>query len=108
MPADASVVLILGPRKPFHPAEIAALKRYLDKNGRLLIALDPDAGQTLPELLGPLSLEVPPDVTLANERIYLRDDLPGVGPDQHRRPNFSSHVSVTTNSRVGAPGRRCC
>lgn len=100
VPADASVVLILGPSKPFLPEEIATLKRYIEKNGRLLIALDPDAGQTFPELLSELWLEYHP-TPLAHERFYYAmtrqlSDRTNIGAQ-----NFSSHVSVTTNSRGG-------
>ena len=103
VPADASLVLIIGPRQPFSEGEIQALLRYLDRNGRLLIALDPDAGQTMPELLGPLSLKYNP-VTLANDKMYMAltyqdSDRVNIGTS-----SFSSHVSVTTISRMGAAG----
>jgi hypothetical protein len=101
IPDDASVVLIIGPTREFEPAEIAALNRYLDKNGRLLIALDPEAGVTMPDLLGPLSLKYNP-VTVVNDRMYLPltyqdSDRANIGTS-----TFSSHVSVTTNTRNGA------
>jgi hypothetical protein len=101
VPADASLVAIVGPRQPFSDGEVKALLRYLDKNGRLLIALDPDGGQTLPELLGPLSLKYNP-VTLANDKMYMAltyqdSDRVNIGTS-----SFSSHVSVTTLSRMGS------
>jgi hypothetical protein len=100
IPADASLVLIVGPRRPFQAGELAALQRYLDKNGRLLIALDPDGGQAMPELLAPLSLKYTP-VTLADDRVYMplnhaKSDRANIGTG-----TFSSHVSVTTLSRYG-------
>jgi hypothetical protein len=101
IPEDASVLLILGPTKPFDPTELAAINRYLDRNGRLLLALDPEAGITMPELLAPLMLKYNP-VTLANDRMY----LPLTYQDSDRAnmgtSTFSSHVSVTTNTRNGA------
>jgi ABC-type uncharacterized transport system len=101
VPADASLVAIIGPRQPFSEGEIQALLRYIDKNGRLLVALDPDSGQSLPELLGPLSLKYNP-VTLANDKMYMAltyqdSDRVNIGTS-----SFSSHVSVTTLSRMGA------
>ncbi len=101
VPADASLVAIIGPRQPFSEGEIQALLRYIDKNGRLLVALDPDGGQSLPELLGPLSLKYNP-VTLANDKMYMAltyqdSDRVNIGTS-----SFSSHVSVTTLSRMGA------
>ena len=43
VPDDATIVIMLAPSVPLQPAEWAALERYLDKGGRLLIALDPKA-----------------------------------------------------------------
>lgn len=41
VPADASVVVVAGPRTDFLPAEIDALKAYLDKGGKVMLLLDP-------------------------------------------------------------------
>jgi len=41
VPADASVVIVAGPKIDFLPAEVEALKTFLGKNGKLLLALDP-------------------------------------------------------------------
>jgi len=53
VPDDASVVVVAGPRTDFFPPEVEALKKYLDKAGKLLLELDPpdkaDA-TTLPNL----------------------------------------------------------
>lgn len=43
LPSDATVVMVLGPQEPFAPEEVAALKRYVERGGALLLALDPDA-----------------------------------------------------------------
>jgi ABC-type uncharacterized transport system involved in gliding motility auxiliary subunit len=41
VPADASIVVIAGPRTDFLPGEIDALKRYLAKGGKVMFMLDP-------------------------------------------------------------------
>ncbi|MCX4246977.1 Gldg family protein [Paraliomyxa miuraensis] len=41
VPDDASLVLVLGPRKPFYQAEVDALSTYLDAGGSLLLAREP-------------------------------------------------------------------
>jgi ABC-type uncharacterized transport system involved in gliding motility auxiliary subunit len=41
VPDDASVVIVAGPKRDFIAAEIDALKKYLDKGGKLLLELDP-------------------------------------------------------------------
>ena len=49
VPDDASAVVIAGPRTDFFPAEMDALKKYLDKAGKLLIEIDPpDKADTPP------------------------------------------------------------
>ncbi|MBX3128576.1 MAG: Gldg family protein [Polyangiaceae bacterium] len=42
VPEDADVVMILGPSEPFAAEELGALRRYLDRGGKLLMALDPE------------------------------------------------------------------
>jgi ABC-type uncharacterized transport system involved in gliding motility auxiliary subunit len=41
VPDDASIVIVAGPKIDFFPAEIDALKKYLDKAGKLLLEIDP-------------------------------------------------------------------
>lgn len=46
VPKDAAVVLIAAPKKDLLPQEVAALRAYLDRGGRILLLLEPydDAG----------------------------------------------------------------
>ena len=41
VPDDASVVVVAGPRTDFFPPEVEALKKFLDKGGKLFLMLDP-------------------------------------------------------------------
>lgn len=51
VPDDAALVVIVGPQKPFLPQEIEALRRYLeDRNGRVLVFLDPRQEHGLDQL----------------------------------------------------------
>jgi hypothetical protein len=43
VPEDADVVLVLGPTTAFSNEELASLRRYADRGGKLILALDPDA-----------------------------------------------------------------
>ena len=102
VPSDASVVLIFGPGKPFLPEETATLRRYIDKNGRLLLALDPEPKVTFADLLTPLGLEYNPTPLAHESFIYplthqISDRL-NIGAQ-----NYSSHASVTSLSRARAP-----
>ena len=51
VPADADAVLVAGSKFPWPPAAVAALKAYLGKPGRLVLALDPGAPTGLETLL---------------------------------------------------------
>ncbi|HEV8316826.1 MAG TPA: Gldg family protein [Vicinamibacterales bacterium] len=42
VPADASVVVVAGPKSDLLPGEVDMLRRYLNKGGHLLVLLDPD------------------------------------------------------------------
>ena len=41
VPDDASVLIVAGPKNDFLPGEVDAVKKYLDKSGKLLLMLDP-------------------------------------------------------------------
>lgn len=45
VPDDATVLIVAGPTTDFLDEEIAALKRYLTKGGKLLLMLDPTFGE---------------------------------------------------------------
>jgi ABC-type uncharacterized transport system involved in gliding motility auxiliary subunit len=50
VPDDATVVVVAGPKNDFFPPEIDALKKYLDKGGKLLLELDPPDKADAPPL----------------------------------------------------------
>src|SRR5262249_17792116 len=56
VPDDASVVIVAGPKNDFFPPEIEALKKYLDKGGKLLLALDPPDRADSPPLTNLIAL----------------------------------------------------
>lgn len=41
IPADCDVLVVAGPTKPLRKDEVGTIERYLDKNGKLLLLLDP-------------------------------------------------------------------
>jgi hypothetical protein len=100
VPKEATLVMILGPTKPFLPEELAALQRFLDRGGRLFAALDPDGGVDLHELLDPTGLKLTM-VTLANDQIFARRVHQDVDKTNLVTAFYSSHPSVSTLSREG-------
>jgi gliding motility-associatede transport system auxiliary component len=99
IPADASLVVMVGPQKPLLAEEVAALQRYFDRGGRLFIALDPESGDAH-ELLEPLGLKYVPTV-LAND-VAMARKTNQIGDRQNIvTASYSSHPSVTTLGRYG-------
>ena len=103
VPADATVVLLLAPAMALQPAESAAIDRYLDRGGSLLVTLDP----TLEPGLGPLEAKL----GVHYNRGHLTDDkvfLPQrKSPSDHRFvmvSSFSAHASTTSLSRAANKG----
>jgi hypothetical protein len=98
VPEDATIVLMLAPTLPLQPAEWGALSRYLDKGGRLMIALDPKADPNLGELEGKLGLKYAQG-SLTDDQAF----LPQRGNVADRRfaitTQFSAHASTTSLSR---------
>jgi ABC-type uncharacterized transport system involved in gliding motility auxiliary subunit len=47
IPADATVVVIAGPRKDYLPEEIAGLEAYVARGGDLLLLVDPESPPTI-------------------------------------------------------------
>lgn len=52
VPEDCAVLVVAGPRTPFFPVEVEAIRSYLAKGGAVLLLLDPLADSGLAELLG--------------------------------------------------------
>jgi ABC-type uncharacterized transport system involved in gliding motility auxiliary subunit len=50
VPDDATAVVVAGPKTDFFGPEVDALKTYLEKNGKLLLMLDPPAKADAPAL----------------------------------------------------------
>jgi ABC-type uncharacterized transport system involved in gliding motility auxiliary subunit len=56
IPADAAVVVIAGPKSDFLEPEIAKLKPYLDKGGKLMVLIDPPQKADAPPLTNLIAL----------------------------------------------------
>ena len=56
VPEDATVVVVAGPQTDLLPGEIAALRAYLDRGGKLLVLIDPPSDSEAPEPEGLLGL----------------------------------------------------
>jgi ABC-type uncharacterized transport system involved in gliding motility auxiliary subunit len=62
VPEDASALVIAGPTRPMLEAEIAALRRYVERGGAVFLAIDPRAQTNLYVLLEEWGIELGDDV----------------------------------------------
>jgi ABC-type uncharacterized transport system involved in gliding motility auxiliary subunit len=76
IPDDAAVVIVAGPKIDFFPPEIEALKKYLDKAGKLLLELDPPDKPDSPQLANLIALAHDWGVTVGNDVVV---DASGMG-----------------------------
>jgi len=76
VPDDASIVVVAGPRTDYFPAEVDALKKYLDKNGKLLLELDPPDKADSPPLTNLIALAHDWGVLVGNNIVV---DVSGMG-----------------------------
>jgi hypothetical protein len=100
VPADAAMVMLVGPQRVMLDEESAALLRYFRGGGRLLVAVDPESASAASPILAALSLQLS-DATLANDRIYWarthqKADRIGIVPT-----NYSSHSALASQTPFG-------
>jgi hypothetical protein len=101
VPADAAMVLLVGPQRPMLAEETAALLRYFQRGGRLLVAADPDTASAAAPVLKGLGLELS-ETALANDRIYWarthqKSDRTGIAP-----ATYATHAALATLAPFGA------
>ncbi len=100
-PKDATLVMIIGPQKPFEPEEIGTLTRFFEGGGKLFIALDPENGVDLHELLGPLGVKLHM-IQLANEQAFGRRTHQDSDHANIVTASFSSHPTMSTLLKLGS------
>ncbi|MDX2021663.1 MAG: Gldg family protein [Deltaproteobacteria bacterium] len=100
VPDDATIVMVIGPKEPFSPEEATSIERYIDRKGRVLLALDPESGQKFDNLLNHLGLTFS-TTNLAHDQIYATRTFATSDRVNLISANYSSHVAVTTLSKYG-------
>ena len=101
VPADAALVMVIGPRTPMLAEETAALARYFQRGGRLLVGVDPEAAAAAAPLLAALSLQLSA-TGLANDRMYWARTHQKADRSGIAAASYSSHPALTTLSQFGS------
>ncbi|MBX2812784.1 MAG: Gldg family protein [Myxococcales bacterium] len=99
IPDDASLVLILDPKKPFLDAELAAFNQAANQRLRLLITVDINRSEdVVAPLLAPFNIHYHA-TPLVNQTSYVRLTQTPADKRYLWTNRFSSHPSVTSMSR---------
>lgn len=101
VPDDASLVLVVDPGGDFLPGEIESLRRYLDRGGRMWVALDPDRRSNVADLLPDYGVRFV-GVPLANDTHYVRVSYSKADRQNLYTNRPTSHESVRTLSNNSA------
>lgn len=64
VPVGVATLVLVGPQKDLLPEELAALDRYLQRPGNLLVLLGPERAPALANFLGQYRLALPDDVVM--------------------------------------------
>ncbi len=98
VPEDASLLVIVDPAEDFLPEELDALRRYLERGGRMWIALDPEHSTNVAGLLEDFGLRFQA-TPLANEQYFMRASYKKADRYNLFTNRTSSHPSVNTLSQ---------
>ena len=64
IPADAAVIIVAAPKKPLLPAEVNALREYLDKGGHVLAMAEPETNTGLADLVARFNIQMGNDLVV--------------------------------------------
>ncbi|MCE5271283.1 GldG family protein [bacterium] len=92
VPADCRVLVIAGPHKPLLPDEIRLIDDYLENNGRVLVALDPEYEAGLDEWLLSWGIRVDKDIVVDNSAAGVRQ---GAGPTEPLIYSYDKEHPIT-------------
>jgi len=88
IPADASALLLLAPERELRADAFAALRRWLDGGGRLVVCLDPGQRSGIEALLAEWGLDAPDRLVVDPASGPVAGDPTGVNPIVHQ---FADH-----------------
>lgn len=97
IPEDTAAVLVVGPRAPLLEPEVAALRGYLERGGRLGVFLEPRTASGLESLVGAYGVQVNADIVVDLSpfgRVY--GDRTAIASDYGPHPIVDKFVNVMT------------
>lgn len=105
LPEGTACLVIAGPKKPFFPAEVEALKKYISAGGRLILMLEPYQDGGLKEWLAAMGLILNNDMVIDKvSRVFGGDYLIPMAGSYGRHPitdNFTVATFYPTARSIG-------
>lgn len=80
VPEDADALAIIGPRRPFLKEELERIKAYIEKNGKILVCLDPDTPSNLESFLAEYGIQVGQDIVIDMQLRLFQGPVLGLDP----------------------------
>ncbi|MFH1516042.1 MAG: Gldg family protein, partial [bacterium] len=74
IPAEISLVIIVGPQRPFHEKDIAALKEFSSRGGSIALFLEPFSKHGLDNYLAELGLTDSQDMIIDKTENYFKEE----------------------------------
>ncbi|RYZ86730.1 MAG: hypothetical protein EOP04_13250, partial [Proteobacteria bacterium] len=99
VPADAKVVAIMGPSTAFNDVEIDALREFVEKGGRVLVALGKNTDDRLLNFLGDFNIQYN-DTTLVHDEKFLSSNKEKSDRAYLVTTNFVNHPILKSFNRV--------
>lgn len=96
IPADAALVAIIGPQVPYLESELDWLRAYVERGGKLFIALDPGQRHNLANLTKTLGVQ------FQNNFVITMAPIVGGGPATVLGRSFDSTSDITKSFPSGA------
>ena len=98
VPAECSVLILAGPKKPLLPQEAAMIGKYLDDGGKALVLVDPDLDPGLGDVLKSWNIEVGNNTVIDASGV---GRLFGTGPAVPLVANYGNHPITKDMTRTG-------
>lgn len=80
VPADASLVLVVAPRRSLRDSALAALERFLERGGGLMVFVEPGTSSGIEDLLEDWGFELPDALVIDPASGPVEGAAPGVNP----------------------------
>jgi hypothetical protein len=103
---DTDAVLLISPRRRLREVSIEALRRYLERGGRLLALLEPGVESGVEDLLAEYGIETPNSVLIDPTSGAIQSEAEGIGIVAYNYATHPATQGLNSNRMTFFPGVR--